>query len=902
MIGDEDSFVKGIIMLPKKALKKSQLTMLTAGAAVNDGSHQIMKAEFNEDGKRYWGFFKKLAVQKDFPDLLAKLSVAAAFFKNIFQGNRSAEERLVFDEDNRLVGIFSIAVEGFQPLNFANEEVPEDEEKKDLVIPSTQKLIDCNIMEILLGRNFLDDDDVHPHNISLKGDIDHDMFWYWLSIYIKSPRPIVGVTKTRVSHTEKDWQRFPNVEDSKPFHWPTYTHPGQETLPNFVPGASFIARQVLPKIYADPSAFVKLAGNAKAQEQKMAAAMKILLTYQPEMIRKRLKDYFGELTLNYTALEEKDPALPKKFEEKFPRLFNSTTNAQSFIDFIMTIYQAHYDSFYRVVVFYKGCENNGYGMALPATSHALYTKPSYFAEIKEWMRKQNETVYAKDEASHRFDLEELDKRYHQVWRDAFAPGIVELLHNSYRLTNTLLKQVSTETTNIEVVRTASNDDSVTNVWHIFGSVPEISVEQISKSLKVSKNTPLHDAVILLAQFTSEFYQVSKEYYQKERQDLTVQDNELFCKRLGALLENHNVNIREHITAKLGPLLGNTTTYADEFNSIALGLQHHINQVNFRLHLTTRDDQMRHVTEASPSLQRPSLSLSSDELKKQFNQELFRWAKNAKSEDLKAYILEVVEEHYESALSLRSRAEPVKKYLNASAAVPGDIRLSYILSTGNDDGSGTLNKNIIKYLTPKMLPTASTKLNPIKTVVAANKFSEHLDAYTRSAVAFAKNEFIHVCSEKGMELFYKAFYYWVENYDKAKFPKLIDAAVKDYTANLSTITTLTSKTRAGDVKSYIDKYSNQAKIVGLIFVNGTDTSTLNRSVFSKIVTQIKSQIKKGTKVYSDPDLVAGFNLINQYDETLHDTYYFSNGLLSKFAKPQSSIIESSASNANSAAYI
>src|SRR6185437_9946651 len=141
----------------------------------------------------------------------------------------------VFDDNNKLIGTISINVEGFKPFNYTEEVVPIDPRERECVIPSTKTLIENNIIELLLGRWFLDDDDGHPHNLSLAGDIDFDMFWYWFTIHMKKSRPIIGIPKTHVNLTVRDWEDFPNVKDAKPYHWPAYTHPGQETLPNVVP-------------------------------------------------------------------------------------------------------------------------------------------------------------------------------------------------------------------------------------------------------------------------------------------------------------------------------------------------------------------------------------------------------------------------------------------------------------------------------------------------------------------------------------------------------------------------------------------------------------------------------------------------------------------------------------------
>jgi hypothetical protein len=259
--------------LPRKALRESQLKKLTAGSAVKDGSHAIVHVTFIENGVEKLAFFKLLAPKKHYPEMLAKMSVAASLFKRLFQGKNSAEERLVFDNNDKLVGTLSIAIDGFKPFNYASEPIPLDTTSREQVIPSTKTLINKNIMEILLGRWYLDDDDAHPHNLGFAGDdsadIDFDMFWYWFTIWAKEPRPVIGVPKKRVNLTVPDWESLPIVRHSMPYHWVTYEAPGQETLPAVLPGTMQgpILSKILPKAYADPSQFEQLASEPKAQEQ-----------------------------------------------------------------------------------------------------------------------------------------------------------------------------------------------------------------------------------------------------------------------------------------------------------------------------------------------------------------------------------------------------------------------------------------------------------------------------------------------------------------------------------------------------------------------------------------------------------------------------------------------------------
>lgn len=134
-----------------------------------------------------------------------------------------------------------------------------------------------------------------------------------------------------------------------------------------------------------------------------------------------------------------------------------------------------------------GCVNNGYGIPLPPTCLALYQKPSFYRNIEEWVNNENDTTYAK-EGELKYDPAELQKRYHQVWRDAFAPTLKELLHSSYRLVNTLL-QKTTNPPHVqisEIISKKITDDSLTNAWELFGNMPELATEAIEEKLVSTK--------------------------------------------------------------------------------------------------------------------------------------------------------------------------------------------------------------------------------------------------------------------------------------------------------------------------------------------------------------------------------------------------------------------------------
>lgn len=837
--------------IPKKALRESQLHCLTAGAAFKDGSHQIYRATFIESGVTKSAFYKKIDSAQHYPELLALISVATSAFKRLFQGTHSAEERLVFDDNDKLVGTLSIAIDGFKPFNFLEEPIPTDPALKELAIPSTKTLIEKNFMSILLGRYFFDDDDAHPHNVGFSGshsvDIDFDMCWYWFTIYMKEARPVIGVPKQRVSFTLKDWENFPIIKDAKPYHWPAYNRPGQETLFTGLPDAAL--QQVLPKAYADPTQFQRLASSLDAQTQKLASALKLLLTYQPQVIRTRLAELFGDMPLNYTSL---GPELSAKYQKEFPLICNTDTNVEPFVDFIMKLYQEHYDSFYRLVVFYPGCTNNGYGVPLPTMSTALYNKPSLYKDIEKWVEVQNTTLYSGESPAVRYKTDELQQRYHQIWRDAYAPSLRTLLYDAFALTNKLLDMVSAriEPSFVKVAPQIqgkqTTDVTLTKAWELFGTMPELVKEKIIPYIAVDQDSNLRTGLLSLVDFTNEFYTIAKAYYEKERAQLTGDDNLTFVKAIGVLYDRYNLPIRQN--------LANTSTFANDFAAIACALKQFGDQANFALHLTTTDEQMNAPITGIAALE--SLPHTDPKVIAQFIDSLFLWAKNTKPEEFTRLINLIVDQYYTpyfTTLSYRQRTIPVKTYLEGSHNVSGDHRLAHILRSGNE--TGALNTTLITQLASKVTPIPPC----IKNAIMSQTF--RADLFTKAAVNFAStNErFIHIYHKADVELFYITLFDWVDALPRPDFDGIVNSALQDYENQLQ----LWSHSRKAEVKGYCLN-PGQAKALAVTFYKGRVTSSLNDILFQKVVGAIQKAVEKNVEKQAEP----GYKLISHYVKEQH----------------------------------
>lgn len=837
--------------IPIKSYRRQNLTVLEA----IEGSHKISKVSFTEDGVKKIGFFKLLEPKNHFPELLAKISVAASELSRTFLGEFAAAERLVFDENDKIVGVLSIALENFKRFNYAGEPIPADLKTREQVVPSTKTLIEKDFISAAFTYWYLHNDDPHPGNNGFSGKankkkasvLDYDMFFYWFTILMKGPRPGIGTPNKRIRLTVRDWETFLINRDSLFYHWCAYDHPGQQTLPGVITQGPGITR-CLRKQFVDPTQFQRLASDAVAHDQKFARGMMALLTFQPQVERARLEALFADMPLNYTSLEETDVALRAAYELEYPELCNARTNIKPFVDFMMNLYQEHYDNLYRIIVFYMGCADNGFKVSLKATCNELYQKPSIFRNIEAWIREQNETLYKNEPSEVQFNQEELYRRYHQIWRDTYTPTLEELLGSCHKLINSLLGTLSLNNKLIrEIAGKQVNDVSFTFSLQLLSSMPDLSRDKIESLISVDKESKYREGLLLFVDFTKKFHEIIEMYYGKKVHELTENDNLVFCSNLNKLHEDYDLQLRRSLL--------HTSSSATEYSTIAAALKQFIERVNFPRHLTTTDEQMKNIVHTTPlKIAPPHTDLAVIE---QYNRTLFEWADSLKPVELTNHITNIIDEYYKSystTFTTRHRDAPVKEYLAKSSTVKGSQRLSYILSSVHDGHLGALNRLLIKHLTPLMLQRHT--LPSIQNALRDDKFN--LDLYTRSVVHFSKTDgqFINLNTTKGCELFYAAFYQWINNQKPLVLKTLIYSAISDYEKN-SWASTFKSSIKQ-EIEKYIGSTMSQAQIVATIFQGREDQSTFSTLLFTKIVAKMKSDISKKSEKDEADQLIAEYN--------------------------------------------
>ena len=823
-------------LIPKKGVLLTDLTFNTAGAA--DGSHKIAIVEFTKDDKIIKAYFKPL--DENYPELLAKMSVATALILKVFLGDRAAEERLVFNAEGIIVGSLSIALEGFIPFAYANQaDIPTDPGLLKQVVPDVATLIERDVIALMVAKAFSGDDDVHPGNIGLRGIFDYDMAWYFITVYMKGPRAVVGVPGD-TNLTTADLHSFPILSKLPIYHWPANQSPGERSIPSFIPGQTQVLKLGLPKQYVNPGEFRKLAGEMKAHEQKLAAMLKILVTFEPDMVMARLEEYFGDISLNYKCLETYKI---KQYETIFPSLFNSETNTEPFRLFMMKIYQKQFDNLYRVVVFDRGCLDNGFGLRLAATADCLFTTPSYYQKIAAWAGEQNALDYPEPKDGEprkinpsRFNLELLEKRYLQVWRDTRVPDITDLLQKLYALIFEHVAVTLAIDKKIQVVPNPAKkitDNTVTNAWELFNVIP--GPVDVSKIIDVDVKTPLALAFGLLVDFQAQLQASCLKYYAIERTKLQLSDNVEFVKSLRYLFNNYDVLIQK----KLG-----NSSFANAFSEISFAVDGLAGKMALENQFNRTDEQMLGRT-STTSVSTSKLPLSSPNVIRQFSEALFETVRGLDRFLFEATITHIIDNKYQQGLLAltRKRGPCVKTFLKISQGDTCDNRLAYILSSGTKD-LGELNTLIISELVKTVL--AKFEIPSISDAFRSETLAEHLPGLVTGAVQFAKenNQFNHPYSARAVELFYQTMYQWIDHLNDDQFKTLMKAVISEYKTPtppsfISSISPLPPGVgRSVEVEGYMERFSLKSKVVAMTFVMGGDRTKLNTILYKTILREMK----------------------------------------------------------------
>lgn len=874
-----------------------------------EGSHCTYPASFIQN-KEVKGFYKELSVEKNFPELLAKMSVFASLICKI-PFEKMAEERLVVDDQCKIIGIFSTIIKNFTPFIFAYEDLPADPARQEIVAPSLNTLKKSNLIAAAFVRAVIArDDDNHPHNNGIKEvkpklkskkdpfksdsdpneldvfdlkeslstqvvtGFDFDMTFYYFTVYMKGPRPFIPLPEKTFYFSISDYENFPCLKNLKPFNYFTHTYPGQNSIP--LDTLSIIRDPILgplmSKGYKHPEQITALAEDSDAHAQKNIIALKYLLTFQPRFLRNLLEEHFGALPLNYTSLS---PELRKTYEKEFPEWCNAETNDQPFVAFAMKLFQKHYDSIYRTVVLHQGTVSNAYGLKLLATSEVLYKNPSYFQGIRKWVSERNHSFEKHSITKHPnlFNKNELTRRYHQIWRDSHGPIIQNLIYALFELIQQQMRK-----NNIPLSKfgnmpqlMSSIDPRVTKAAQLF-MIEKLSLVELER-ISVS-------SIHLLATFYNDILDLTQKYYnlltdsletenivsvidsrqlknpdlQRHVHLLTEENNAQYVAGLELICSDKNKNaIIETIENEQDK---------NKFNEVFITLNQFASQISFRSHLNSNDLQMLNRS----LIKNITYKYDDPVIINRFVNFLFNTVDRLTKEKFEFYISLAIQKYepYIEAISYRTRKDSVTRFLEQHAEISNSSKLASIL------GSGTVN-SALNLLLIKELIAPTLELHHLSEVAIARDngvLEQNMEPFVRRAVHFAQDsvQFNHLYNTHSINALYKAIYTSVKTLSSSILNEIVEKAINKYEQGKSYLSIFAwGNTRKLEIiNTFFLNRDNPARALALVFTNGSKTSSASKCLFWEIVFAIKKEESIVT-----PSV---YELICQLDKDTHATYH------------------------------
>lgn len=829
--------------LPKKAVRYSELRF-SSNTKIQKSGHPVSKIHFKDlDGKEKLAFYKPL--DQTYPELLAKYSVSASVILRLSLGELAAEERLVFNDDGKIVGTISIALPNYRPVDNAHNNTEED---KELANPSTMTLLKHNIARLLVKIWAMKDDDLHIFNLSLSGEpseqnkkqedlrgiaglfgkIDNDMIWYPITSIIKGGRFLDDNwvrtldQKFVMELRSKDIDNFPNINGRT--HWPA----------NSIPMNFNYLKQ-----YSCSESFQKLAGNPKLeltndetisfQQQLFEAYLMELLVFEPELIKNRLSEYFADMLLDFLSLPSEKSEKLSSFDKE---LFNTETDKGLFIDHMMVFLQKEYDELYSTIVLYTGCKKNTYQVRVPAFHEFLDKNPLSFGRIKTWLLQENERMeksglYKDNFKPLAFDIAAIEYRYHQIWRDSHMYILNSIRFKYETLTFKLMEELRLSELKIKRNSSLMEHKKLRESSQLIVK-PRLEFEK--SSINCDPSSEIAKGLIDLIAYINDVYQLSLRYANTPRHELSMQNNKEYCDQL------------EKLSTLYAPLINHALTHTKWKNSF-IKLQDELNIFiqNFELekHLNKKsllNHKIFHLLE--PNHTEPSIIKSCANI-------FFDWAKNCEVDLLVDLICNIIDKHYDPSNqnipTNRQRAQIVKQYLkNAkSSKEEGDNILAYILSEGGCKDT-SLNTKLVKYLIPFMfrniLLHMDIYLKSIHNAIENNTFN--LGLYTECICHYAKNDlrFSHLLSKRQIMLFNKTMYEWVNTLNKKEFNQILNKTLQIYDKNKILFIGNWFKTRGSSIEKYLKSDKPNATILALIFSEGEMKKTsFNTHLFHEILT-------------------------------------------------------------------
>ncbi len=197
--------------------------------------------------------------------------------------------RAYYNADGDYVAVSSRVIEGFQ--SFHIRPLKEADLGNEVIV---QTLAECMTASYLFKE-----DDLHKGNIGVQCDeagnplrvvrIDFDMsLWPILKDHKQSSATDYTLRKLDTSHyhfTENDIAKFPNLENCRPFYWPSRTLMFPDTVTTIFSANAYTAN--------DAEFFRKLKNNPVFKFHQYLTMLKYALT-TPEMYRNEIKEHVRE--------------------------------------------------------------------------------------------------------------------------------------------------------------------------------------------------------------------------------------------------------------------------------------------------------------------------------------------------------------------------------------------------------------------------------------------------------------------------------------------------------------------------------------------------------------------------------------------------------------------------------
>ncbi|STX49967.1 Uncharacterised protein [Legionella busanensis] len=893
--------------LPSKALRYGQLVFKSAGEAVPTSGHEVFKVEFIDTaGEIKKGFYKPLA--PSYPRILAQYSVASSVFMSTFV-DRVAEERLVLNDQDEVIGTASIAIPDFKPLLQWTDPTPTDPQEKELVCPSVESLLLENFAEFIAILLTIGEDDEHPKNISTRGLIDRDMSFYDITYIMKGGR-------LSDSFLKDPPEILMRIRGSQ-----------LDNLPNSLPGTHSPARTIpangnVTKIYKNFAEFQKLAtnpslltekGTISFQDQLFHAFLKQLILFDPELIRARLEHYFGDIKFDYSCLDEKQRSELKRIH---PTYFQPKFEGQeTFIDHMMKVLYDRYQQLYKAVVFYPGCPKNESGVSVVSFSDYLRNKPSAFGQIMSQVDNKNEKmkqawdahqdvsdkkndedfIYIKKPSDMDaflfnpnawFKSVKIEQRYHQVWRDSLIFLIKDSLSQAKQLTKELIDKLSIK----PIVSSQTDKINITLDDPTLIKAAQLLEENDLDIDPLTTNCDKENSILLglqeLINFRKSLKKAALDYYKLERHELTIEKNQEFYQLISAAIGNYENKIHQYLkgtswSIKFGELMSKILNLYGTFN-----LQRHLSSVDAPI-----ESKVRHNYAELLQIPHTHESVVSEAIKA-----LFDWVNKLDKETFNGAISSIITEYYSASslniLSNRYREEPVTQYLKTSTDNNAN-KLAFILSSGGHS-STSLNTQLIKHLMTlfvsktissytvssiedKTLGAIDVNLISVEYACERGNFNENI--YTLHAIKYAKEDqrFTHLYSDYSLTRFNKWMYKWVDSLERSAFEDIIKKALKEYEPLFSFFS---RRQRGENINQALkDKNHSNSGILANIFTQGeTNSSSFNTILFKLLlkIMQTTISISKG------PNLDAQLVMQVARDD-IHIQHYLKS--LATYAKDQ-----------------